>query len=292
MMKHELDLPLSDTPASRFLVGIAGGLVFLAVIAFTLAAAANGTVRRLAMEPHLVSVALPATGGQTPSEEAVTRVVASLQAVKGVAFVRPVGEQELGRLVEPWLGGAEEVASLPMPRLIDVGFNPGHRPDLAVLTSRLGELAPGVSVDEAASAGTSAAGSARLVRLLALGFGGLALLTLAVVVVVVTRMSLDLHTETVDLLRLMGAADSYVARQFEHHALTSALRGALFGFTGAVMAALGFILATRLLQDGGLPHLHLHTLDWLLLACLPVIAALLTALVSRLTARWGLAHLH
>ena len=54
------------------------------------------------------------------------------------------------------------------------------------------------------------------------------------VVVVVTRMSLDLHQETVDLLRLMGAGDAYVGRQFEQHALSNALRGGLLGFTAAV----------------------------------------------------------
>ena len=292
MIRQELDLPLADTPASRFLVWIAGGLVFLAVLAFMLAAAANDTTRRLALKPYLVSVALPAVAGQTPPEETVTQVVAALQAVKGVAFVRPVGEQELGKLVEPWLGTGNEVASLPMPRLIDVGFNPGHAPDLASLAVELGRLAPGASVDGAMSGEPANGGAARLLRASALGVGCLALMALAVVVVVVTRMSLDLHNETVDLLRLMGAADAYVARQFEHHALSSSLRGGLYGFTGAVMISLGFIMAATVMQDGGLPRIHLRPLDWVLLACIPVVAALLTAFVSRLTARRGLAHLH
>ena len=56
----ELDLPLAETPASRFLAWIAGALVFLAVLALALASAAGGTVRRLALEPRIVTVALPA----------------------------------------------------------------------------------------------------------------------------------------------------------------------------------------------------------------------------------------
>ena len=59
----ELDLPLADTPASRFLAWIAGGLVFLAVLALALASAAGGTARRLAAEPRIVTVALPAGAG-------------------------------------------------------------------------------------------------------------------------------------------------------------------------------------------------------------------------------------
>jgi len=111
------------------------------------------------------------------------------------------------------------------------------------------------------------------------------------VVVVVTRMSLDLHQETVDLLRLMGAPDDYVARQFEHHALSNALRGGLFGFTAAIMAVSGFVVATTALPAGGLPAVELRPLDWLLLGCIPVAAALSTAVVSRLTARRSLARL-
>ena len=105
----------------------------------------------------------------------------------------------------------------------------------------------------------------------------LVLAVLVGVVVVVTRMSLDLHQETMDLLRLMGAPDGYVARQFEHHALSNALRGGLFGFTAAVMVISGFVVATAALPAGGLPPVDLRPLDWLLLGCVPVAAALSTA---------------
>ena len=57
-------------------------------------------------------------------------------------------------------------------------------------------------------------------------------------------MSLDLHEETVDLLRLMGAGDDYVGRQFEQHALSNALRGGLLGFTAAI-ATLAGLRASR-----------------------------------------------
>jgi cell division transport system permease protein len=108
-------------------------------------------------------------------------------------------------------------------------------------------------------------------------------------VAVVTQTSLDLHPETVDLLRLMGARDDHVARQFEHHALGNALRGGLYGSAAAIMAVAGFVVATTTLPADGLPRVDLRPLDWLLLGCIPVAAALSTAVVSRLTARRGLA---
>jgi cell division transport system permease protein len=289
MLNLELDLPLADTPASRFLAWIAGGLVFLAVIAFALAAAANGTAARLALEPRVVTVALPASGSRTISDAEMARVVAALGRLDGVAFARPVEPQELGTLVAPWLGQGAELAALAMPRLVDVGFNPGREPDLGGLKAQVAGLVPGATIDDAAQADNTSAGAARSLRALALGAGVLVLAVLVGVVVVVTRMSLDLHQETVDLLRLMGAPDDYVARQFEHHALSNALRGGLFGFTAAIMAISGFVVATAALPADGLPSVDLRPLDWLLLGCVPVAAALSTAFVSRLTARRSLA---
>lgn len=291
ILNLELDLPLADTPASRFLAWIAGGLVFLAVLALALASAAGGTARRLALEPHIVTVALPATAGGTLSDAATGTVTTSLEHLDGVAFVRVVPPEEVGRLVRPWLAPDADLAGLALPRLVDVAFNPGREPDLAALSARLAAIAPGAMIDQASPAGDGSARTAWALR--KLGHGGTLLLVaiLVVVVVVVTRMSLDLHQETVDLLRLMGAGDDYVGRQFEQHALSNALRGGLLGFTAAIATVAGFMLAIATDGEGGLPRLELATLDWLLLGCVPVAASLLTAVVARRTARWGLARL-
>lgn len=291
ILSLDRDLPLADTPASRFLAWIAGGLVFLAVVVLTLAAAANGTAHRLALEPRVVTLALPATADRAPSDAEIATVRSALEQIDGVAYVRVVAPQELGRLIEPWLARAGDLAALPLPRLLDVAFNPGREPDQAALAARIATLAPGATVDQVIDDAASSARAARALRALALGAAALVVAVLVVVVARVTRMSLDLHQETVDLLRLMGAADDYVGRQFEQHALSSALRGGLLGFAAAILAVgtAAVLLATS--PDSALPRLELTPIDWLLLACVPVVTALLTAVVARRTARWGLARL-
>jgi cell division protein FtsX len=202
-----------------------------------------------------------------------------------------VPPQELGRLVEPWPAPDADLASLPLPRLVDVAFNPGREPDLDALRAQIAALAPGAMIDQVAATGMEAAGTARALRALGLGAAVLVLATLLVVVVVVTRMSLDLHQATVDLLRMMGAGEAYVGRQFELHALSNALRGGLFGFAAALVTVCGFMVSPANGSGGGLPRPELVPLDWLLLGCVPVVAAVLTGIVARRTARWGLARL-
>lgn len=291
ILSLDRDLPLADTPASRFLAWIAGGLVFLAVVVLALAFAANGTARRLALEPRVVTIALPATPGRAPSEVEIATISSTLEGLDGVAYVRVVAPQELGRLIEPWLAQVGDLASLPIPRLLDVVFNPGREPDQAALVAQLATLAPGATVDQVIDGDAASIRVARALHSLSLGAAALVMAALVAVVVRITRMSLDLHQETVDLLRLMGAADDYVGRQFEQHALSSALRGGLLGFTAAILAVGTSTILLATSPDSGLPRPDLAPVDWLLLACVPVVAALLTAHVARRTARWGLARL-
>ncbi|MEK0082655.1 cell division protein FtsX [Benzoatithermus flavus] len=286
----DLDLPIQDTPVSRFLAWIAGGLVFLAVIAVAVAIAADGTARRLALAPQLLTVVLPPATEATPADE-VERVVAAAKQADGVAFARAVPAEELSDLVRPWLGPDAVASGLPMPRLVDVAFNPGREPDRKALASRLEALASGATVENLRPAHGEERARARTTAELALGAGLIAGAALLIVIAVVTRMGLDLHEETIDLLRLMGAPDRYVARQFEQHALGSVLRGGLLGFGAAVLTLLGCEITPAVLPARPLPTLGLAPLHWLLLGCAPVTVALLGALVARATARWRLARL-
>lgn len=106
----------------------------------------------------------------------------------------------------------------------------------------------------------------------------------------VTRMSLDLHQGTVDLLRLMGAPDRYVARQFEHHAWASGARGGVIGFAAGLVILLGLAFAMSLLPEFDL-RLDLRWLDWLLLAAVPTPLVVEVGLVTRYAARRALARL-
>jgi hypothetical protein len=67
----ELDLPLADAPAGRFLTWTMAALTGLAVLAFALAAAADVALERSAFEPRLVTVALPAATDDAAARRAV-----------------------------------------------------------------------------------------------------------------------------------------------------------------------------------------------------------------------------
>lgn len=272
------------------LAWIAGGLVFLAVLAFAVAASANGVLRARLQEPALATVVLPPLADRVTADAAVARLVDSLRVQDGIAFVRPVTEAELGKLIEPWLDLSGVDGSRLMPRLIDIGFNPGRAAALRGIEAVVGELVPGASLQLAQP--DQGVAALAFLRAAALLVGAAFLLGIAAPVTVVTALSIRQQARTVDLLRLVGAAEGYVARQFEQLALRRGLRGALMGFTAAAMAVLGFAGAGRLMPGAALPPVVLGPADWALLACVPVLAALIAAPVARLTAQRRLARMH
>jgi cell division transport system permease protein len=98
-----------------------------------------------------------------------------------------------------------------------------------------------------------------------------------------------MNTESVELLRCMGAPDRYLARQFERHALVSSAQGGLIGCALALLTVMGLLYSSRRMQLAEAVELQLPPLDWVLLACVPVVAALLITAVARVTALWSLA---
>lgn len=167
-----------------------------------------------------------------------------------------------------------------MPRFIDLALNPGRRLTPETLAARLAELEPRARMVPDQAWPTQAVSPMTSLRSLGFAVGVTALAALAATVATVTRLSLALHRETIDLLRQLGAPDAYIARQLEQHALGQVLRGGLVGFFLALLAlALGMAWA-------GQPRLALPTLDWLLLGSVPVGAGLLALAASGLAARW------
>lgn len=280
------DLPLTLDPVGHLLTWSAGGFVLAIVLALAVAATANGTAARLDVEPRLVTVVLPSAAVGAPSEAEMAGIAAGLERLDGVAFARVLTPQELARLWAPWLASA---SGIPLPRLIDLAFNPGREPAWPALAAQVARLAPGATLEQRADDGTATREAARLLRSTALGAAAVLLALLMGVVNRLTRIGLALQRETVGMLRLWGAAEADIGRELARRVLTCVLRGGLCGFAAASSLALGPSLAPAAWPHGGLPALHLGPADWLLLGCVPIAAALLAVWAARWTARRHLA---
>ena len=205
--------------------------------------------------------------------------------------LRLVEAQELLPLLPSGTGDGQVLASLPLPRLIELALDPAAAPDRAAIAAALAAAAPDAVVGEPASGAGEAAAAIRRLRLLGWAGGALALASLVAGSVLVVRASLAAQCETVRLLRSLGAGEAQVAHQFEQFAARNGLRGALLGFVAAIAALVLLALAGTAWPEAGLVEPRLALADWLRLVAVPVAAALLAAIAARLTVRLGLARL-
>lgn len=285
MLFRRSDLPLERDPSGRFLPWLVTVMVYLAALALVGALAMNRVLAHwdTGLSGRITVQVPQAQGAGADPAEAINRVIDRLMATSGVTAAEVLEPDEIMRLLEPWLGAGAATQELPLPALISVEVDRDNPPDLDRLARELAQAAPGAVVDD------HQAWLGRL-RDLARSVGFVAALVVVLVgacaianVVFATRMGLSVHGQVIELLHLIGAQDSYVARQFQAHALRLALRGGVLGLVLAVLTVilLGQVLARA--ETALLPSFSLHGLDWSILAALPLIVALIAMLTARLT---------
>lgn len=155
----------------------------------------------------------------------------------GILEAEILPEEAGARLLEPWLG-TRNLEGLPVPRLIRVVADQAHPPDLAGLETAL-SVVKGVHLD------THRKWEAELTRmaraLSVLSYAILLLISVSAIAIVIfaTRAVLQANRPIVDLLHLVGARDSYIARQIDGRFLRT---GLLSGFIGVGLGLLTFLL--------------------------------------------------
>ncbi|HEX2764560.1 MAG TPA: FtsX-like permease family protein [Allosphingosinicella sp.] len=214
-------------------------------------------------------------------EAEAARALETLGRTPEVVSARRLGQEEMARLLEPWLGSGGVEADLPIPAMIDAQLIPGARAD--AVRPRLAAVAPSARVDDN---GEWLAPLGRLIsalKWLAIGLVLLMVGATAATVVLAARAALDTHRGTIEVLHLMGATDVQVARLFQRRIALDALFGAIIGFIGAALAL--FLVGQRISALGSdlIGSASLPVLTWAALALLPLLGVLLAMFVARAT---------
>jgi cell division transport system permease protein len=282
MLRRRLDLPLAQTAPGRFLPWLIGGMIYGTVVMLGVAMTADRAMRTYDQRAQLVTVTLPVTDGDGARD--IEAVLEALRNTPGVLAATPVPGDELRALMAPWLGEARSGIDLPLPRLIDVTLDPLAVPDLPALESRLREVVTGATIGVEAAVVDDAERMAALVRGWT-GAAGIAVLLAALLGIgAITRLSLQLNADSVELLRWMGASNRYLADQFERHALSGALPAGASGFGFAIVTVSALLYTSRSMEIAAQIEIGLRPFDWLLLACLAAISLVLVIAVVRITA--------
>jgi cell division transport system permease protein len=166
-----------------------------------------------------------------------------LAATPGVVRARELGAEDVGALLEPWLGASPALAELPLPKLIAVALDDEASPDLAGLEKRLLADVKGASLDTHRLWQSQFARTASTLRRLSLAIMALIALSATALVVFATRSVLDANRAVIEVLHLVGADDAFIARAVKGRFLRSSFLAGLLGTLGglATFAILGLL---------------------------------------------------
>lgn len=265
--------------------------VIAIMISLTVVAAASGLALRNAAQKASADL----EGGVTvqivtaaPAERLrqSAAVLAALQQASDVAEARQVAQEELNTLVEPWLGTrpGDDVEALPIPALIDVRLKGGATPArLARLRTIVTSVAPAARVD--AQAGWLAPVFAAIGTLQWLAGGLIALLALATMaaVLLASRNALGNHSETIEIVHMLGGTDRQIARVFQRSMAFDAAAG---GLAGLLLGLIAIAMLSRQfagLGSGMVGGAVLLWQDWIVIAAIPLAGIALAVLTARIT---------
>ncbi|EEE38830.1 cell division protein FtsX [Rhodobacteraceae bacterium KLH11] len=260
---------------------VSGAMAFLAVFALALSLASGRLADRWASElAGAVTLRINAPLDQRAAQ--VEAALTVLQQTPGVASARALTDEEQAALLSPWFGSDLSLDTLPIPQLIEIiEGEPGL--DAAGLRLRLGAEVPGAVLDDHTrwrEPLVDAATSLRrlgLISILLIGGATAAMITLA------ANASLAANAQIIEVLRLVGARDRFIAgafvRRFTYRALFGAAIGTLMGMSGVLL------LPEASDAGGFLTGLGFQGVGWVLPVLIPVLGAVVAFLATWFAAR-------
>lgn len=215
-------------------------------------------------------------------------VIDVLENTAGVIEAHAIPANELEALLEPWFGVGNVTDDLPVPAMVSVTIQQGVRVDTAALNARLQTSAPDASLDDHQQWIGQLASLSNMVQVTVFVSIALIVLTTIAMVVFATKSALAAHRETVEIVHLIGAKDSFISSEFRKLFMLHGFKGGLIGLIAAILTiALILYLAARI-GGGLLPQLDLTAGQMTLLGLVPLLTSLLSMWTADVTVRHAL----
>jgi cell division transport system permease protein len=279
------DLPLGGDGSARFLPWIIGCMVYLAALALAATMGADRLADRWRSDlSGTFSIQIPPSGSTTPSERErlLSDIVDAAKATPEVASVHVVDDAEKQKLLAPWLGPNGLPTDVRLPDLVVVRLRTDAPAALEAIKARIAALTPDATFEDHARWQGDMLAFTHSIELLASIIIGLIAAAAVTTVIFVTKTGLSIHRRVIEIVHLVGAYDSYIAKQFLLHSMRLGLIG---GIGGTGLAGLTLIGLDRLLghETSLLPALALDLNQWLALAVVPIAVSIVAMITAHLT---------
>ncbi|WP_169567055.1 cell division protein FtsX [Sneathiella limimaris] len=276
------ELQLEKDASSRYLPVVIATMVFLASLSliglFSIHAAVSNW--SAAVSGNLtVEIAYD---DNVDLDARMNKAVEFLNEFPGIDSVRALTLDETADLLAPYLGRADVIKKLPLPRLIEVTIAEGGSVDLLATAKKLSTAVPGAILNTHRPWLDKMILLARSVQTIAAAIMLLIGVVTVIILVFAARTSMVMHHDIIEVLHLIGAKDGYIARQFQNYFAKLSLYGAVPGLIIAIIVMQVISYLADRLQAGLITPPELPLEGWFSLALVPVLVTLLTTVTVRI----------
>jgi len=227
--QRETSLVPKTSIAGRSLVTVIAIMTFLATLGAGTAMLIADASREWRGEVSREVTIQVHPSGNHDLEADTAAALALARATPGVADARAFTRGESEALLQPWLGTGLDLSDLPVPRLIVIALDSAKPLDVTALRQQLAAKIPTASLDDHRLWLERLDDMARSVVVIAVLFFLLILVAMGFAIAFATQGAMAGNREIIEVLHFVGAADGYIARQFQYRFLRLGLRGGALG---------------------------------------------------------------
>jgi cell division transport system permease protein len=283
-LKFGYDIPLMHGRNSKSASLIIGLMVFLLSLFCAAAFFINDSLDYWnAGFEHKLTVEIPATDDAGIRSKAINEVANVMQSMEPVASVNIIPDQDIARLLEPWLGADIVGNTIDLPALIDIKLKPNTEVDIIAITKFLQQIRPGIQVEKHGQWRQVSSSLVEIIKSLAIGIMLIVGFAVLLTVGMMTRSGLIVNREYIDTLRLIGAKSSYIAKQFQNQAFWVSLRGGLIGMILAFPAIYSAQWLIDYFNISGFIHIKLHSTVAIAMLFIPALLSLISMFIARVS---------
>ena len=276
------ELQLEKDASSRYLPVVIAAMVFLATLALIGLFSIHSAIGNwsAAVSGNL-TVEIAYAEGQDLDKK-MSKAAEALKTFPGVEDVRPLSLDETAQLLTPYLGRADIIKQLPLPRLIEITISEGSPIDLLASAKKVSSEVPCAILNTHRPWLDKMILLARSVQSLAAAVMLLVGIVTVIIIVFAARTGMVMHHDIIEVLHLIGARDTYIARQFQNYFARLSLFGAIPGLIMAIIIMQVLSILADRLEAGLISAPTMIFEGWIALAMVPVLVVLLTTI----TVRW------
>jgi len=258
-------------------------LMFMTILAAAVGLSLGLSAYRLSSDvEHRLTVQIIEANADIRQSQSLS-VIKYVTGIHGIDSATLVDDDQLGKLVAPWLGNDGAEAGLPYPSLIDVVLQPDAQMNAKALEQELRNIAPSVHIEPDSQWLRPLVRLLTVVSWLAFSIVLLMMVALAAAVMLSARASLNTHRATIDILHLIGSSDGQIARLFQRRIVLDALASGAIGFVGAIIVLALFQLLVGQMDSEFFGASVLPLWGWPLLVALPAFGTFLANFAARVT---------